>query len=65
SLVSGDYVKISSFGCFSVRAKKKRMGRNPKTGEQAIILPRNILTFRPSSTLKLRINSKRTPGASF
>lgn len=58
SLVSGDAVKISSFGSFSVRQKGERIGRNPKTGEEVPISPRRVLIFRPSHVLKDRINGK-------
>ncbi len=56
SLSSGDSVKISSFGSFYVREKGRRMGRNPKTGEEVPILPRRVLVFRPSHVLKDRIS---------
>ena len=56
SLVSGETVKISSFGTFQVRRKGARMGRNPKTGEEVPIEPRRVLVFRPSHILKDRIN---------
>lgn len=56
SLVKGETVKISSFGSFSIRNKKQRIGRNPKTGEDAPISPRRVLTFRPSNILKDRVN---------
>jgi integration host factor subunit alpha len=56
ALVSGDVVKLSSFGSFSVRQKGARMGRNPKTGEEVPILPRKVLVFKPSHVLKKRIN---------
>ena len=52
TLVSGEMVKISSFGTFSLRDKKARVGRNPKTGEEAAIVPRRVLTFRPSHLMK-------------
>ena len=52
TLVSGEVVKISSFGTFSLRDKKARVGRNPKTGEEAPIIPRRVLTFRPSHLMK-------------
>ncbi len=52
SLASGESVKISSFGSFSVRSKGQRIGRNPKTGEEVPILPRRVLVFRPSQGLK-------------
>jgi integration host factor subunit alpha len=56
SLTRGDTVKISSFGSFQVRAKKGRVGRNPKTGQEVPIDPRRVLVFRASHVLKERIN---------
>ncbi len=61
TLQSGESVKISGFGTFSVRQKGRRIGRNPKTGEEVPILPRRVLVFRPSHVLKARINGL-TPG---
>ena len=58
ALAKGETVKISSFGTISVRAKKQRVGRNPKTGEEVPIKPRKVLLFRPSQLLKKRINAK-------
>ena len=55
SLVEGEQVKISSFGTFSVRDKTARIGRNPKTGEEVPILPRRVMTFRPSHLMKDRV----------
>lgn len=55
ALVDSGQVKISSFGTFSVRAKSARVGRNPKTGEEVPILPRRVLTFRPSHLMKDRV----------
>lgn len=57
SLERGESVKISSFGTFSVRDKKMRMGRNPKTGEEVPITPRRVITFRASHVLKDHINN--------
>lgn len=56
TLVSGENVKISSFGSFSVRQKGERVGRNPKTGVEVPIKPRKVLVFRASHVLKDRIN---------
>ena len=56
TLEAGDSVKISGFGTFSVRQKGRRIGRNPKTGQEVPILPRRVLVFRPSHVLKSRIN---------
>lgn len=57
ALVSGDNVKISSFGTFALRDKGARVGRNPKTGEEVPIDPRRVLVFRPSHIMKERVNN--------
>lgn len=56
ALVSGDNVKISSFGSFMVRQKNERIGRNPKTGEEVPIEPRRVISFRASQGLKEEVN---------
>ena len=60
ALVRGEMVKVSSFGSFCVRKKGRRIGRNPKTGEEVPILPRSVLVFRASHVLKNRIDSALT-----
>ncbi len=55
ALARGENVKISSFGTFSIRDKRARIGRNPKTGEEVPISPRRVLTFRPSHLMKERV----------
>lgn len=57
NLVSGESVKVSSFGSFTVRHKAERIGRNPKTGEEVPISPRRVLIFRASQVLKSKINA--------
>ena len=52
AMVEGDTVKLSRFGNFNVRAKRQRVGRNPKTGEEVPITPRRVVTFRPSQMLR-------------
>lgn len=52
SLVDGETVKLSRFGNFNVRAKRQRIGRNPKTGEEVPITPRRVVTFRPSQMMR-------------
>jgi integration host factor subunit alpha len=59
-LECGKTVKLSSFDLFVVRKKGQRMGRNPRTGEEALISPRRIVMFKPSDTLKQRINASRS-----
>ncbi len=55
TLVSGESVKISKFGTFSVRNKGARIGRNPKTGVEVEISPRRVLSIRFSNQVKRRI----------
>ncbi|HYF09572.1 MAG TPA: integration host factor subunit alpha [Acetobacteraceae bacterium] len=58
ALEAGEAVKIAAFGTFLVRQKGKRVGRNPKTGVEVPILPRRVLSFRPSQVLRARINGE-------
>ena len=61
ALEAGEPVKLSGFGTFSVRQKGRRIGRNPKTGIEVPILPRRVLTFRPSQVLKAQVNGTPVP----
>ena len=56
SLESGEDVLISGFGKFSVKQKAKRKGRNPATGEDMILTPRRVVTFKCSGILRDKIN---------
>ncbi len=58
TLGKGEKVKISSFGNFVVRSKRARRGRNPQTGEEILITPRKVLTFKSSLLLKQALNNK-------
>ena len=51
-------LKLSKFGTFSIRQKKSRIGRNPKTKESKIISSRDVVLFKPSKEFKEFINSK-------
>ena len=62
ALERGEQVKISSFGTFTIRDKKMRMGRNPKTGEEVPITPRRVVSFRASNVLKDDINANLIGG---
>jgi len=55
SLETGESVKLSGFGGFSVRDKKSRPGRNPKTGEEVPVTPRRVVTYKASQKVKDRI----------
>ena len=50
-------LKISNFGTFSIRLKKSRFGRNPKTKEKKLISERNVVLFKPSKEFKTYINN--------
>ena len=55
SLSEGQNVKISGFGSFILRDKGERVGRNPKTGVEVPILPRRVMTFRASQSMRGRV----------
>ncbi len=55
-LEKGDDMLISGFGKFNVKDKKARRGRNPQTGEELILPPRRVVTFKPSGILRSKIN---------
>ena len=52
-------IKISKFGTFSLREKKQRIGRNPKTKEEKEISKRNVILFKASKEFKELINKKK------
>ena len=56
SMLDGTSIKLVHFGTFSVRDKKPRKGRNPRTGETITIEERQIASFRPSKKLRAKIN---------
>ena len=56
-LLKSGKIKISSFGTFKVINKKERIGRNPKTKIEAVIVPRKVVKFIPSSLIKEKLNS--------
>ena len=59
TLESGDDVLASRFGKFCVKTKHGRRGRNPATGEDMMLEPRNVVTFRCFRQLRDRINGKQ------
>jgi integration host factor subunit alpha len=58
TLASGEDVMISNFGRFCVKEKNERKGRNPATGEDMMLKPRKVVTFRCSGTLRRKINDQ-------
>ena len=66
ALEAGENVKLSSFGIFTLRDKARRMGRNPKNGDEVPIEPRRVILFNASHILKAKLNHtsprrRRTP----
>ncbi len=57
TLASGEDVLISGFGKFNVKQKKERKGRNPATGEDLMLAPRKVVTFKCSGKLRERISN--------
>lgn len=58
SLEAGEDVLISGFGKFCVKKKAERKGRNPATGEDAILPARRVVTFKCSGKLREQVNGK-------
>ena len=56
TLASGEDLMISGFGKFRVKDKKERRGRNPATGEDLMLEPRRVITFKCSGRLRDRVN---------
>tara|TARA_B110000003_G_C16497141_1_gene475897 strand:+ start:504 stop:806 length:303 start_codon:yes stop_codon:yes gene_type:complete len=57
NLINEKVLKLSGFGTFSIRTKKSRIGRNPKTKEQKTITDRDVVLFKASKKFKDLINS--------
>ena len=58
-LASGEDVLVSGFGKLCVKEKRERKGRNPATGEDMILAPRRVVTFKCSGKLREKVNGKR------
>lgn len=56
ALESGQHVKLSGYGNFTLRDKPQRPGRNPKTGEEIPVAARRVVTFKPGLKLKTKID---------
>ncbi|QBQ64631.1 integration host factor subunit alpha [Actinobacillus indolicus] len=59
SLEKGEEVKLSGFGNFTVRDKKARPGRNPKTGEDVAVSARRVVVFKPGQKLRERVETAK------
>ena len=62
SLESGDDVLVSGFGKFCIQEKKERKGRNPATGEDMMLKPRRVVTFKCSGKLRDKVNGDYRKG---
>ncbi len=60
ALERGEEVRLSAFGNFQLRQKKPRPGRNPKTGQDALVPARRIVVFRSGQKLRQRFNEPNT-----
>ncbi len=58
NLLSEKTLKLSKFGTFTIRKKKSRVGRNPKTKKETLISERNVVLFKASKEFKDYINLK-------
>ena len=56
NLITEKKIKISKFGTFSIRRKKSRIGRNPKTKEEKVISGREVVLFKPSKDFREFVN---------
>ena len=59
TLASGEDVLVSGFGKFRVKEKKQRKGRNPATGEDLMLKPRKVVTFKCSGKLRDKIRNQQ------
>ena len=57
-IISGESLKLHSFGSFHVRSKSERAARNPKTGNPAMVSARRVVKFKPSGIFRVRINER-------
>ena len=58
TLASGEDVLVSGFGKFCVKDKQERKGRNPATGEDLMLKPRQVVTFKCSGLLRNKVNGQ-------
>ncbi|MDJ0919821.1 MAG: integration host factor subunit beta [Henriciella sp.] len=61
ALSRGDRVELRGFGAFSVRHRKARKGRNPRTGETVNVEAKSVPFFRPGKELRARVNNGEDP----
>ena len=60
ALARGDRVELRGFGIFSIKERKARNGRNPKTGASVDIESKHVPFFKAGKLLRDRLNGNET-----
>lgn len=63
ALEAKDRIEIRGFGSFSLRFRKPREGRNPKTGAKVALLGKYVPHFKPGKELRERVDQHNTAPA--
>lgn len=63
ALEEKDRIEIRGFGSFSLRYRKPREGRNPKTGAKVALLGKYVPHFKPGKELRERVDQNNTPAS--
>ncbi len=56
SLSSGENIELRNFGVFKVKSRRGRLGRNPRTGDEVPIPPKNVVIFKPGKVMKEKVS---------
>ena len=56
TLAIGDRVELRGFGAFSVKERKSRTGRNPRTGENVFVEKKSVPFFKAGKELRIQLN---------
>ena len=56
AMAAGDRVELRGFGAFSVKKRKARLGRNPRTGEAVNVAEKHVAFFKTGKLLRDRLN---------
>jgi integration host factor subunit beta len=56
AMAAGDRVELRGFGAFSVKKRKARLGRNPRTGEAVDVAEKHVAFFKTGKLLRDRLN---------
>ncbi len=61
ALMGGESVKLTGFGTLEVRSRAERIGRNPRTGEEHVIVPHHTVVFIPGAKLRSALQTSDHP----